>query len=67
MIRFTWVLLDPKSVSVFEDLDVGELAADGRLQRIIGFFGPPPPIPDDWPDHLEAVSLIAGCYDRRHG
>ena len=52
MIRFTWVMLDPKGVSVFQGLDVGEFAADGRLRRIIGFFGPPPPIPDNWPDHL---------------
>jgi hypothetical protein len=52
VIRFTWVLLDPEGAPVYEGLDVGELAADGRLQRIIGFFGPPPPIPDDWPDHL---------------
>jgi hypothetical protein len=28
------------------------LAADGRLQRITGFFGPPPPIQDGWPDNL---------------
>jgi len=52
MIRFSWVLLDPESTTVFEGLDVGELTADGRLKRIVGFFGPPPPIPDDWPDHL---------------
>jgi SnoaL-like domain len=52
MISFTWVLLNPEGVPVSRGLDFGELAADGRLQRITGFFGPPPPIPDDWPDHL---------------
>ena len=52
MIRFTYVLLDPEGEPVFEGLDVGDLAADGRLQQIVGFFGSPPPIPDDWPDHL---------------
>ena len=52
MISSTWVLLNPEGVPVSRGLDFGELAADGRLQRIIGFFGPPPPIPDDWLDHL---------------
>ena len=27
-------------------------AADGRLQRITGFFGSFPPIPESWPEHL---------------
>lgn len=52
MIRFTWVLLDPRGAAISRGLDVGELAADGRLQRITGFFGPPPPIPEGWPDNL---------------
>jgi hypothetical protein len=52
MIRFTWVLLDPQGAPMSRGLDVGELAADGRLRRITGFFGPPPPIPDGWPDNL---------------
>jgi hypothetical protein len=27
-----------------EGFDVGELGPDGRLRRIVGFFGPFPPI-----------------------
>lgn len=52
MVRFTWVLLDPDGTPVSQGTDVGELAPDGRLQRIVGFFGAPAPIPDGWPDHL---------------
>lgn len=52
MVRFTWVLLDPSGTPVSNGTDFGELAPDGRLQRIVGFFGPPPPIPDYWPAHL---------------
>jgi len=25
-----------------EGIDFGELATDGRLKKIVGFFGPPP-------------------------
>ena len=51
-VRFRWVMLDPNSNAVLEGFDVGELASDGRLQRITGFFGPFPPIPEDWPSSL---------------
>ncbi len=46
------VLLNLEGVPVSRGLDFGELAADGHLQRFTGFFGPPSPVPDDWPDHL---------------
>ena len=38
MIRFTRVLLNPEGVPVSRGLDLGELAADGPLQRITGFL-----------------------------
>ena len=44
-LRFTWrmVLADD---SVFgEGIDFGELSPDGKLQRIVGFFGPLAPKP----------------------
>jgi len=41
--RFSWVL---------EGMDFVELAAEGRLQRITGFFGAFSPIPENWPEHL---------------
>jgi hypothetical protein len=52
MLRFTWVLLDPDGKPVSAGTDFGELAPDNRLQRIVGFFGPPPQVPDGWPARL---------------
>ena len=40
MFRFSWVMIDPqKRQIILEGMDFVELAADGRLQRITGFFG----------------------------
>ena len=50
--RFSWVLVDPQGQPLLEGMDFVELAADGRLQRITGFFGAFPPIPESWPEHL---------------
>ncbi len=37
--RFAWELVGPEGVVALAGLDVGELAADGRLRRVTGFFG----------------------------
>ncbi len=47
-----WQMLDPKGLPASDGVDVVELAAAGRLQRITGFFGAFPPIPESWPEHL---------------
>jgi hypothetical protein len=41
VLRFNWgmVLADGKRLTA--GLDVGQLAGDGKLQRIIGFFSAP--------------------------
>jgi hypothetical protein len=39
-LRFGWRLLGPDGAPVLEGMDVGTLGADGRLTRIVGFFGP---------------------------
>jgi hypothetical protein len=53
MFRFTWVLIEPQEQQILlEGMDFVELAADGRLQRITGFFGAFPPTPESWPEHL---------------
>ena len=53
MFRFTWVLIEPQEQQILlEGMDFVELAADGRLQCITGFFGAFPPIPENWPEHL---------------
>ena len=40
--RFAWVMRNGAE-DVLEGMDYGELAADGRISRIVGFFGPFPP------------------------
>jgi hypothetical protein len=38
-LRFSWELVGPDGAVVLNGIDVGDLADDGRLQRITGFFG----------------------------
>jgi SnoaL-like domain len=38
-VRFAWELVAPDGAVVVAGIDVGGLAADGRLRRITGFFG----------------------------
>jgi hypothetical protein len=40
--RFAWSMIDGNGDTAIEGFDVCELADDGRLQRIVGFFGPFP-------------------------
>ena len=39
---YTWVMVGADGVKRFEGTDFGELDADGRLRRIVSFFGSPP-------------------------
>ena len=43
-LRFTWKMAGADGTTIIEGIDFGELAPDGRIQRIVGFFGPPPPM-----------------------
>ncbi|HEV2061062.1 MAG TPA: nuclear transport factor 2 family protein [Solirubrobacteraceae bacterium] len=38
-LRFAWELVAPDGAVTLRGIDVGELAADGRLLRVTGFFG----------------------------
>jgi hypothetical protein len=38
--RFAWHVVQAGGTALPESLDVVELSADGRIQRVIGFFGP---------------------------
>jgi hypothetical protein len=38
-VRFAWDLVAPDGAVFVAGIDVGELAGDGRLRRITGFFG----------------------------
>jgi hypothetical protein len=52
LLQFTWARVGSDGRSRRNGIDFGELAADGRLVRITGFFGPPPPTPPSWPGDL---------------
>ena len=41
-LRFAWKMTAPDGSTGMEGIDIGQLAEDGRLQSIVGFFGPPP-------------------------
>jgi hypothetical protein len=40
--RFSWVMRGPDGNVALEGMDFGEVAPDGRLKSITGFFGPFP-------------------------
>lgn len=40
--RFTWGMDDASGARILDGIDFVELARDGRIGRITGFFGPPP-------------------------
>lgn len=42
-LRFAWTMVGADGATIMDGFDVGELAPDGRLRRIVGFFGPFPP------------------------
>jgi hypothetical protein len=43
-LRFAWTMVGGDGAAVMDGFDVGELAPDGRLRRIVGFFGPFSPL-----------------------
>ncbi len=43
--RFSWAMLAADGSTMMEGIDFGELAPDGRIQKIVGFFGPAPAMP----------------------
>jgi SnoaL-like domain len=44
MVRFLWRLVRADGTCGDTSIDFGEIGPDGRLVRIIGFFGPAPPL-----------------------
>jgi hypothetical protein len=40
MLRFTWRIVKADGTTLSEGMDFGELDSDGRLRKIVGFFGP---------------------------
>jgi hypothetical protein len=41
----SWLLIGSDGKVVTEGMDFYELAPDGLIRRVTGFFGPPPPVP----------------------
>jgi hypothetical protein len=41
-IRFAWAFLDKDGKRAIAGIDAGELASDGKLARIVGYWGAPP-------------------------
>lgn len=50
--RFAIALVDPQGNLMAEGEDIVEFAADGRIARVITFWGALPPVPDAWPREL---------------
>jgi SnoaL-like protein len=47
LLRFAWRMVGPDGSGVLEGMDFGELAGDGRLKLIVGFFGPFPALGEE--------------------
>ena len=45
VVRFLWRLVRPDGTGGDISIDFGEVGPDGRLLKIVGFFGPAPPLP----------------------
>ena len=43
--RFTWAMRAADGSTMMEGIDFGEFAPDGRIKKIVGFFGPAPVAP----------------------
>ncbi len=43
-LRFAWTVVGADGSTLMDGFDIGQLAPDGRLARIVGFFGPFPPL-----------------------
>jgi hypothetical protein len=41
-IRFAWSLVQPDGKTAIEGIDACEIAPDGRIARIVGYWGAPP-------------------------
>jgi len=44
--HFLWKMVGPDGQTTVEGRDFGELDGDGRIARIVGFFGAPPALPE---------------------
>ena len=52
LFRFTSLVITPEGNRYNEVLDIGEVGTDGRITRIITFYGPLPAPNPEWPSQL---------------
>ena len=57
--HFAMAIVSPGGSILASGHSVAELAADGRIDRVLAFWGPQPAIPDDWPARL-SLSIMRG-------
>ena len=50
--HFAMAIVSADGSTLASGHSVVELAADGRINRVLAFWGPPPAIPEDWPVRL---------------
>lgn len=50
--RFAVAMVNQHGVVVAEGEDIVEFAADGRIARVLTFWGALPPVPESWPLEL---------------
>ena len=65
--RATWILLRPDGAQVTHGMDIYDMARDGRIQSVVGFFGDPPsaalpedPILGTWTLNAEQSTFTPG-------
>jgi hypothetical protein len=51
--RYAWKIVDPSGAELMEGLDVAERDPAGRLQRIVMFHGPLPPVTEPRGTHQD--------------
>ena len=54
--RVEWILLAPDGSQVAHGVDIYDMARDGRIQRIVGFFGEPPSVTPPLPAKTSAAA-----------
>lgn len=55
--HFAKAIVDAEGSVLASGHSVMELAQDGRISRVLAFWGPPPPLPQSWPTHHSLASL----------
>jgi hypothetical protein len=58
--HFAKAIADSKNSVLASGYSVAELAPDGRISRILAFWGPAPVLPESWPQVLAAPTALGG-------